>query len=1243
MANQWTPEQLAAIETRDRTVLLSAAAGSGKTTVLTERLIRSLTQEEHPLDLSRTLVVTFTRAAAASLKARIGRALADAIREHPENERLSRQLRLLPTANISTIDSYYISLLRRFSAQSGAGEGFRVAGEEEADQARAALMEGVIRDGYAGEIPDVSAERFCRLVSHLCGVREEKDFPALLLQLAGKLESLPAGVDALDGYAEAYLADAARPLLETAWGEQLSAYVRETAAHEAHAAADLLARCLPNGENEKLLDQLAQCTRVITDLAALETKRYDALKTAAAVPDYPKRLTVPRGYVPSAEEEQLLLRCRAFRDTVKEKFAPFFFYTEEQWQAAFRTLGEQCATLCGVLREFERRYDAESRRKRAFSFAQISRMTYALLLRDGRRTEAAETLRGELDAVYVDEYQDVNPLQHAIFEAVSREGARFLVGDIKQSIYRFRDADPAIFARLRTSFPSPEQQPDAKEISLFMSCNFRSDRPVIDYVNSVFSTLFGVAGQSIAYREQDALVCGRARNGEEPALSFPPVIAFFDSNAALARSQKDSAAPAARETEADLPRAKDLPDGSDLSETLPPEEEAEEEKAVAREARWIAAQVSDLLAHGTRSDGKTPLRAGDIAILLRNAKSAYQPYRDALAACGVGCEEPENASFFSNPEVLLALALLSAVDNPRRDVHLAAVLCSPLYRFTPDDLTAVRRETADGIPLYDALCAYCAAHPAFEKGRFFLTQLSSFRAAAEELPVDKLLSRLCSETPLTAIAGADAAGGENNLKLLCHYARTYAGSAFEGLYSFIRFVNRQIETGSTFKPPAAAPAGDAVCISTVHASKGLEYPVVFLAGCGTAFSDKDTKARLLCDRDGGVAFDLTDDSGLVRIATPVKRLLAQRMRTRDVEEEMRLLYVALTRAQERLYISGVAPGKTSLDNLRKICEDAAAYADPRTLLGLNSYLTQIWTAYLRDPGGATLLVDPPAEPVALPRQAAEEAVKGAAETADAAEFMRRFSFVYPYAYLHGVPKKLSVSRLRPALLDEGEEGTLSLDTEAETPAEGNPAEARPEKWRRMPAAVAGVRPPDPTDRGIATHLFLQFCDFERLYRDGVEAEIRRLLEEKYMDERTISLIRREELELFRRSALLSEIRAARGVRREFRFNLNLPAASFTADPALKEKLGKQTLLVQGVIDALIERPDGSLVLVDYKTDRFTREELAGPSLAAAKLRRRHAEQLRYYAEAVKRIFGRAPREILLYALQLGDTVSVQEP
>lgn len=1222
---QYTAPQRAAIECRDRSIYLSAAAGSGKTAVLTARIIAALTDPVHPTSLSRLLAVTFTESAALEMRTRIGRALSATLREGDGDGSLARELRLLPTADISTIDAFCHKLLRRYGTHI-VPEGFRVMDEAEADARRADLMEETIAAGYGGRIEGMSAEAFSTLSTRVTDLKGERRLGETLLSLYDRLTTYERGVASLDDYAARYIAKADEPVFSTSFGRLLAARIRTSMTPVIEDfltdyAEPIYALEATIGDHSlpDTIRAFAARFEALTD-----PTDYDATR-AACLAEVPKcnLKDFGKAWKPFLQESDLKKFLKdeyggALALAVGKRSAsglpPCLLYDEAGWRALLRELGHTLAALSCVLKAFDARYFADGRRRRAFDFNQLTRATYRLLIDEaGERTPVARSLSACYDMVCVDEYQDVSPLQHAIFAAVSTERNRFYVGDIKQSIYRFRHAEPDIFASLRGAHPRLAYDPasgtpaagEADAYAHFMGNNFRCDREIVSFVNAVFSFLFGAAGESIGYApETDDLVF--TKDAGTTCLFPIPSVHCFDQ----------------------------IP-----NEVL--EQAAEENPDPDREMRWtpadrealrVAGEISRLLREETRTDGATPLRPRDIVIISRTRQRRSSPLLRALDLYGIPVAPPEEESFFAVPEILLATSLLSVIDNPLSDIPLASVLCSPLYHMTPDLLADIRREAGADIPLYDALRTYVERHPACAEGIAFLTQLASFRREAENSSVAHLLRRIFAETPLYSLAGADGRHAERNLKLLYHEACTFAGAEYEGLHGFLRYVVRQSESKKTFRSPGGAAPEDAVRITTIHGSKGLEYPVVFLYGAGQTFSTQDERATFLCDHELGVVMPLRVGAGQVRLEHPLLELMKLTLRDKAREEEMRLLYVALTRAQERLYITGCPRGQASLlgkGAAQERIEAARRHPDRPRLLACTSYLE--WLLALSDTPSGRIHCEVDRAPIFLPHAArAERTPRDRAAVGALTEQLRR-QFAASEAITHPprLPKKLAVSALHPRLLDgsEGEETPLPLPT-GET-------DGAHEKHRRLPSAYAGAAAPDPTERGIATHQFLQFCDFRRLADEGIEAEGERLLAGAYLTEAQMALIRPEELEAFRLSPLFAEMLAAREIRREFRFHMFLPAALFTSDEEEQERLAGEQLFIQGVIDAIITAEDGSMTLVDYKTDRLSRAELADPALAAHKLRERHREQLRYYAAAIERIFGRPPTHILLYSLHAG--------
>lgn len=1189
MPRNWTTEQLAAIETRGKTLLVSAAAGSGKTTVLTERIIRLLTDPAEPASLERMLIVTFTRAAAAELRQRISRALGDALAADPQNKHLHRQLLALSSAKISTIHAYCLELIRANFQRLGLPAQFRVADEAEAGVLSRSLMDELIGQRYAAD------PAFGDLADHFTGARSDASLADTFLGLYDKLAAYPEGIG--------YLAQCAAALregglsLETGWGKIVADRTRRLYAD----AADTYTRALDDMADDAGMAKAylpafsADRDHIAAVLAALETRDYTALRDAVCA-YAPLRLGSLRGEAKSEESERWKLARDEFKEARAALADDFFSLPPDALTAVIDETAGVIEQLHSLLADYDDRLTAEKKRRGICDFSDIERYTLALLVdENGEDSDIARALADGFDVICIDEYQDVNAVQDRIFRALARPRTRFMVGDIKQSIYRFRGAEPAIFADYRRAFPALGEDDDCDCASIFMSNNFRCDRPVIDVSNRIFAYLFGRCGQSIGYVPADDLVCGKgAPDGAEPV---PVTVALCP------------------------------PDAGD---------DEDEEDDLTPEYRYIAAEIARLLYDGRLDDG-SPIKASDIAILMR-AKTGADQLTLALEDAGIPCESGGADDFFENPEVLMMLCLLNTIDNPNRDVYLAGTLRSPLFGFTLDELIAVRQASPEPKePLYAALVRYTDEH-GWAKGMQFLDRLADYRAMAEGTPVDRLLDQLYRDTAVLAYAGAGDDEQRTpeqkraNLHLLYDYARRFEASSYKGLYNFIRYLDDIIAEGTKIEAPASAP-GDAVRILTIHQSKGLEFPVCFVCGLGRRFNLRDTGENLLFDHDAGVALRLRDETGFARRTTPIREAVAAHIADGQIEEEMRVLYVALTRARERLYLTAQCKKKKSPDDVLLEAEHRRALAGQDSLMRCSCYLDWVLTALAGTPEDHYRIVipaDAAAEPFA---QAPAEPAPAPAVADDALldTLRARFDFVYPDAHLTDLPAKLAVSRLYPTLLDD------------ETLPEGlGEAVVLPE-LRQRPAFLDGFAE-DPqkagAERGTATHVFLQFCDFARCAADptpaGIAAEAARLAAARFITPRMAELLRADELARFFASPFYAELAAARWMLRERRFHLYLPAASFTADPDYAARLGDEQILVQGVIDLCFESASGELILCDYKTDRLP----ADRARAAAILRERHGAQLGYYAEACRALFGRAPDRICLWSLALGEAFAM---
>lgn len=1176
-----TAMQQRAIDTRDRDLLVSAAAGSGKTATLTKRVIASLLDGD--TDLSRLLVVTFTRAAAREMRTRIAAALTEAMVADRDNQNLVKQLAALGGARISTIDSFYLEVVRGNAEAVGLSPAVRTVDGKELLSLRRDTMNAVIDDMYRQR-----EKEFTLLAGVVGESRKQSALTENLLNIYDGLHRLPNGLDAV----KTSLADAERMKTapyDTAVGKIFCSMAREYADRAAKLGERGLALLKDaKKENQTCWQPVLQglIDRALQLRDALEQKDPYAVSAVLVEP-------LPRAAGKGLKWDGPAVfksEYAAFL-TGWGKFANTFMHFDT---AEIKKGAEESMTLLGVLdatmRAFDERYRAAKAEREVAEFSDISEAAHRLLVKpDGSPTDVALAMQGEFDAIYLDEFQDTDSRQDDIFRVLSNGKNRFLVGDIKQSIYRFRGADADVFNHYRSTF-LPENKTGGTTI--FLSECFRCDRPVIDFSNAVSGYVFPRVAPEMAYSPQDDLIFGKK---DLPADYIPKKCRVL----------------------------------------LLPKNDVEN-----AEARLICGEIVRLLQTGTRPDGK-PVCPGDIAVFSRNSKY-LAPLAKALEAAGIPVNDTTDKSPFENPEVMCVFSLLSVIDNPQKDIHLAAVLRSPFFAFSLSDLVTVR--CAGGIDrsrsLYESVRAYAEQEKTelAKKCDSFLTRLAYYRKKAQQLPVDKLLRFIYRDTLLYGFTGGEAGqksyARRTNLIRFYEYARRFEAGGYRGLYQFIRYVEGIMESGMTVKEDHAT-AG-AVTLSTIHGAKGLEYPVCFLMETHRPFGHQDTRKNWLIAKKTGFSAYVPCREPFLFAETFAHAVATADYVRDDLAEEARILYVAMTRAKERLIVTGITT-KATAELATGIAQNQPGHAEIGPFGNLTDcYLSWILAALSHTDSRDFCEIETvdPCSPEA-DSQAKNAVTERAAAESDArvrARLEGRFDYVYPYAHLTRLPAKLSVSRLSPTVLDVYDgDGAAAGSADRETLLRS---------FDRTPL-FGEKKAPSAADRGTATHEFLQFCDFARAEKEGVDAELQRLTEAGFLPETAADEVRKDELEALFGSRFYAELRTAAEIHRETRFNIFLPARDFTKDPAFKAAVGDEKLLVQGVIDLFFKDAAGRLTLCDYKTDRLTPAEQKDPKKAAAFLFARHGEQLNYYKEALLALCGRYPDRVLIYSLPLGE--AVEEP
>ena len=1229
---KWTPAQRAAIDDRGGALLVSAAAGSGKTAVLTERAVRLITDPEHPVDADRLLIVTFTNAAAAELRARIGQALLRRSQAEPGNTALRRQRMLLQRAPICTIDAFCLDLLHKHFQALDIPPDFTPADPGSVEMLRNVALSETLEAAYQDA-------DFCAFADLYGKGRTDRAAGETILHVYDFLRALPDYDKKLDEFLAPWQAE--NGFAASCWHDLLLA----EAARSARAAGELfraaLADC-PGDREQELADAEEKKTpsaREKAKNAVLEkyTDAQERLDKAAALLGRVEQLAVAGEWTPLYDlltpyvlgmeelpglkgmkkrlngEHKKVIRTRA--DEGAALFAQILELipcSEEEAEADRRAAEPRLRALFAAVRDFDARFSAKKRDRKLLEFSDFEHQALRLLRDpDGTPTALCGVIRQNYAAVMVDEYQDTNALQDALYRCLASPAGDdlFLVGDLKQSIYRFRQADPSIFREKLDSWPAlpggtarprPAEGAPGTDAMLALDANFRSAPQVVEGINFLFERLMSPELGDTAYGDGQRLVCGA------PGEYTGSVEAHF------------------------------LPD--DAAET---------------DADWIARRIEELVQSGepVRDGSATrPVQYEDCCILLA-ARIDFPAYVEALTARGIPVYADARENLLDAPHIRPLIALLKVIDNPAQDIYLAAAMLGPLFGFTDDDLVRLRARAEEiqkqqgenapqRISLYGALLLTVNSGedtPFTGKVRAFYARLTELRRMARSVPAEQLLEEIFASTGYLAALGV-MENGARRREDARRFASFCAGAGSGGISALVRAIDAAALAGSTGQDtvPGGSRPG-CVTVMTIHRSKGLQFPVVFVADTARRFNAADTRQPVLLHRMYGAGLRLRPEEGEGAYKTAAYTALSNVHAAEMRSEQMRLLYVALTRAQDKLILTvPLGIGKTSNPFTR-----AAAFLEAgagQTLCRqANSFADWLRAALLVHPNGGPLRRL--AEDLELPfadtgstitltvQQALPEGVEPTAPEleerpltqADPAltEALRQgFAWQYPAAELARVPAKVSVT----GIVHKAEQTTLE----------------RPGFLAKDGLTAA--------EMGTALHAFLEHADFMALaaakqagtLETAIPAERDRQVEAKLTAPEIAEKLDAKRIRRFVESEAFARICAANEVLRELDFITALPAAEVLAAqgtaPADSAAVVQARVLVQGIADLVLVFPD-HLELLDYKTDRRKSED---DFLAAY-----HA-QLDLYALAISKRF--APKPVTykgIYSLELGKLIEVK--
>lgn len=1207
----WTNEQQAAIDSRGQTLLLSAAAGSGKTAVLVERIIRRLLDKEYPIDITELLVVTFTKAAAAEMRDRIGTALMKALSE-TKDPRVERQLALLPSAQISTLHAFCQHVIRKYFYTIDLDPAFSIAGEEELNLLRRQVLEDVFLSYYED---DEKASILYPLADMFGSDRGDDILMDTVSRMYTYARSLAWPEHWLKEAARAYDVAPDAVIDDMVWAGPIKDAVRRILEEDAH---------LYDGVLYHLRQREAfapACDTFVAEQAALrqaaQARSWNDLSRFVRAIDFPRLKSLRKL---SDDDKAVWERCKKVRDDVKKDViktlqSVYFSATPEEWLDGMRAMKPVMDGLVTLTLDFAKAYGAAKKEKGWIDFSDLEHFCLQILLAPDASPEhpvpsaAAEELRSQYEEVFIDEYQDTNGVQELITRLVSGEDNRFMVGDIKQSIYRFRLADPTLFLEKYQSFSRDEK---AVQRCIDLGRNFRSVPVVLDAVNAVFSRAMTAEAAGMDYGEREKLYAGRQAPDDERWIGGPVEV--------------------------------------DIVPTLSDEEDDDGSTAFEKECRFIAGRIGELLASGrmaARKDGTLePLSYRHIVVLLRSMAGKADVLIQALQEGGIPSYAEQSGGYFAAVEVQVMLALLRCIDNPEQDLAMAAVLRSPLVGLDETALAGVRL-AGDGT-LWQNLPAFVASLPdgvdEKEDLQQFMAAFDSWRTYSRRHGVAELLQRLYDDTAYVDFVGAMPGGDvrQANLKALYDRARQYEEAGFRGLFRYLQLMDKMKEDGLDLAPAkVVSEKEDVVRIMSIHKSKGLEFPVVFVADMGKAFNRRDTQDQILFHNRLGIGLKQYDPEWRMSYPTLIWSGIAAQLRWEGTAEEERILYVAMTRARDQLILTG---------HSSHIDRDWQRWTSRLNPAQAKSYFDWVMPAALA-PFGAKADAD-----YARPGAAWQDAVwqvriakavpagtveEGAYDGEPRLEALRRgdltgtpvpswldeqLSWQYAYPQAVRTAAKFSVSevkrRYQELHSDElQDEAALSVPAAAVIP----PAPGEDDAFAALPPWLAGEEAAvSGAQRGTALHKALQYITPAA---DQTTATLRREIDAFVRQ----GLLSREEAKLvyvpvlaaFCQSDIGRRMAESPELHREYPFTVLLAGG----DPLPETETGEQ-ILIQGVIDCLF-REDDAWILVDYKSDRLE---------TADAFRRRYAVQLALYKRAVEQITHRPVEETYIYSLHLQQEI-----
>ena len=1203
---KWTNEQLQAIQEKDSNILVAAAAGSGKTAVLVERIIHKIIDEQ--MDIDKILVVTFTNAAASEMRERILEAIYKKLEENPENVHLQRQIILLNKASICTIHSFCLDVIHNHFYEIDLPSNFKIADTAEIDLLKQEVLDDLFEQKYTE-----NDKNFIELLENYTNYRGDETLQELVLKIYKFIQSSPFPIKWLQEKLE-LLKIEDKDISQTIWGDLIIQTVEEDIQESIMQLEAVKSKIALYPEMTKFYQTISEDIINLQDLQKYNS--WDELYIKLLNFNFCK-WPVDKKVTNDLKEDSKEIRDKV-KKHIKEKTAKLLSCSQEQAVKDLKIITPILEKLSNLVTEFTKNFAEKKKEKNCIDFNDIEHFALKILLDENNNpTEVAKKYKEKFEEIAIDEYQDSNLVQEAILTSISKGNNIFMVGDVKQSIYKFRQARPELFLQKYDEYKNKEEKTQEDNLKIQLFRNFRSRQNILNITNLVFESIMSKELGDINYNENEYLNYGANYPEPEEIKNYAGI------------------------AELDII---DLKEDESITAFEGKEDEEEQERVEddVLEAKFVANKIQELLNSDymvfDKKQGYRKIRPKDIVILLRATSNLSPIYEKELSDLELPVFSDTSGTYLDTVEIQTILSVLKIIDNPLQDIPLVVVLRSSICNFTDNDLITIRL-TDRNCNFYEALIKtrLICDGDLKDKIESFLERLEKWKSISQYMPLDEFIWQIYLDTGYYQYVGLlpNGAMRQANLKTLFEKAKQYEKASFKGLFNFIQFIDKlKKQNGDLASAKLIGENEDVIRIMSIHKSKGLEFPVVFLCNSHKKFNMQDLNDNILLHQDIGFGPTIMDTTRKIKYSSIAKDAIKLKMKQETLSEEQRILYVALTRAKEKLYITGRSKDFNKYvqdkNKILEMYETENIKLDAKLMKKANSYLDWIMYVYLFNQGRTITLkgeqyklsdiitLNVSNKKDLLKTLAKEEVVeqidlkgkieqilknKSEEENKKSEQALKELlEWKYDYIVDTTLPTKSSVTKIKQEKikLEEMIKGIESEEVEY--------------KKSYTPKFMQEDKKISNAEKGTLVHLCIQRLDEKKDYESkDIQNMILNLVEKEIITQNEADAIDVNLIYQYTKSQLFEELRQAKEVHKEQPFYINIPAKDVVSEAGNSKK----NILVQGIIDLYYIDKNDNLVLIDFKTDYISQE----PN-AKEKILDKYKVQLEIYKTALEQALGR---------------------